>query len=258
MTPMHNNDCDMNSIHPSVVLPTYPSQFKTNIIFTRRDCKMSFRLRWENYTETATEAWLDIGLQSLLCILVVVLIFVYLFCVVCNKTAMKEILGILNKLMLLGLFVVFIEIYLNYYVTCVSRYVLNYQYKHQCFYRVLLQIPWIMERLICYTFFLIRLRLAFDESKYSISRQKTTILFILCDLSYIGIFTIIAIQYYYNTGYSCKTYSFGAVLLGLLSLNDIIWNIVFCYMFISRLKHMYVVKKSWQIIELMNRLTLLS
>ena len=216
---------------------------------------MTFILNWKGYERNELIGWIDLILQSLLCVGVIILIFIYFYILGCKQKQAK-VLKIFNYFIILALIVLFIEIYLNYWIICISIYMLNIHYKKHCFYRVLINIPSIIQRIICYTFFLLRLKVTFDNTNYALSHPILIVLF-MC-ISYLGLYGAGAVLIYYNTEFSCIEYNIGKIFIGLGGLNDILWSTICCYMFVWRLKRLYAIKKHWKIVELIHKLTLLS
>ena len=151
------------------------------------------------------------------------------------------------------------EIYMNYWFACISIYIFNIHYRKHCFYRTLVLILSGIERIICHTFFLLRLKVSFDGTNYAISNPFLFVLWI--DISYVTFFTVGCILFYNHTGFLCgrsRGYKSGLMVIGIGAFNDVLCSMCICYMFIWRLRHMYGIQKHWKIVNLIHKLTLLS
>ena len=205
-------------------------------------------LYWEGWTDNVLEGYLQLILQTIACIIILLMILFYIK-MLCKKNQNNVYnINIFKILLLVSLFVSLINIYGNYILSGLFILVFNFRENNNCFHRSFIQLAVIMQRLIGYTFLLIRLKVAFKGTVYEIKNIKLLLAFLW--ITYIIIQIILIVTTSFIKTFKCsqdKTSIIANILKYVIVISilvDIFWCFIIALMFVRRLK--FVIKNSTQ------------
>ena len=254
-------------------------------------------LYWEGWSSSKVEAYLEIILHTIACVIITILVVQYIYAFRCNNvapklegkhTGMRSVSGpstptntlndkrvsyaisakkrkidhnkLFQRALLISIIISVINIFGNYYVSCLSVLIFNQRFNKGCFYRVLLTgLTMTIQRLIVYTFFLLRLKISFKNTKYDISNIKFGVLMAIMYIGGIVSQCLIGVNTYLNLGFRCNNAAHVIYLLG-SAVWDVIWSVVITYLFVVRLKFANSLSNSKddRFVKIIRKLTLLS
>ena len=195
-------------------------------------------LYWDEWTINGVHAWVQLISHTLLCIFIIVLLYRYLkiFCNKTNNETNNDKLFII--LLLISLIMSFINIYGHYILTTIGILVFNYRPNKGCFYRTLIQITVLIQRMVVYGFFLFRLKFTFTDGLYRISNIKFGL--ILITILIVGVMFIIysiiiasLVDTFQCTG-DMYVYFVGGFFVAVVL--DAFWSFILVYMFNRRVR----------------------
>ena len=254
-------------------------------------------LYWEGWTYSIEFAWIEIILHAIICVLMTTVLITFGWIFICNKeipflnhvktrkpslspttsgssgnrsiTGSNSVRNMKKKsheyyleLILFGciLFGV-IYGYSNLWISNVSILVYNYRPLDGCFHRGLGIISLYVQRLLTFTFFLYRLKLAFNRSVFALSAFLWYGLLIALFVVVFGSLSFIIIATYISGTFRCAN-TLLYVAFGVAGGLDVLYSLLICYVFVSKLKKLLKIVDSdfanAQIKKVMKKLTILS
>ena len=193
-------------------------------------------LYWADWNVNANDAWIEIILHTLCCIIIIIVLIFGTYLVYYGKR--KNSGNKLNKYLLSSLIMSFIYIFVTYFINVVSITVFGWRPKYGCLYRNIVVIPLTLQRLIAYSFYILRLQVTFKETVFEISLKCIYIFIISAIISMIlgMIFYLIPVYLENINGYHFKcTGKLRGISLGIAVIIDTLWSIIFSVIYIKKL-----------------------
>ena len=213
-------------------------------------------LNWQGFRQSFWEAFGEIILHSLACLGILVLIIVYFkvfYCIeripslnnVGSQSNKRNNIGNIqhryfNKFLLGSLILSFIYVYLSYIFTSIFSIILGYRWNHGCFIRNIVCVLIGLQRIVAYSFYIIRLNVTFKGSIFEISSINIKIILILLIITIIiGLIPTLVFAYIIKD-FSCKGkyyyyYSFSGLLFIFI---DLTWCIILSVLYIKKLRQL--------------------
>ena len=200
-------------------------------------------LYWNDWNKSAYEGWLEIILHTILCIII---ISITIFCI---RMIYKNVYHSnpdcivvdfrFYKYLMLSLIVSIIYIFGTYFLNVLSITVLGWRPKLACFYRQLSLIPYTLQRILAYYFYILRLYTSFNGSIAEISFTRTCVFIISATTSIILATIFYLISMYQmninNTDFICGNSTMIYIAEAILILIDTSWSIIFSWIYIKKL-----------------------
>ena len=211
------------------------------------------KLFWEGWTDSIIEGYAELVLQPIFCVIIVVLLGIYVYVFVfkralCvnngnndSKMTNKEMISdkIPKKykyLLLISLVITGINIFGNTWLSNQCILIYNIRYKNHCFYRVLLGTTLILQRMLCYYFFIDRLRNIFVGSIFEIRKKCFYICVISGFIISIGIYIINIVFAYIHESFLCSNNNALRNSIIISFIVDLITSILLTSVFIIKLR----------------------
>ena len=199
-------------------------------------------LYWEDWTDNIFEAYLEIVVHSLCCVIIVLLIVFCVYIMYCHKNATQSqrvsVDARFHKYLLISLVVTFVYVYLTSFMNIVSVTVFGWRPKLGCFYRNISVIPLTLQRTVTYYFYILRLHVTFKGSIAEISNKCIYIFNISVSISSIVVTMLYLVMIYIETTNSdvfiCPDTSFRWIVGSVYVFSDTIWNVILTVIYIKK------------------------
>ena len=224
-------------------------------------------LNWVGWNKFLYEAWIEIIFHSIACIVTLVIIGIYIkfsntnVCRTCKniKTRMKK--GF-HGFLVASLILSFVYIYLFYINNVIFIIILGYRWNNGCFISGLYQLIFVFQRIITYSFYILRLNVTFKGSVFEVSKKNIRIMMILLIVvlgssAFPSIIAGYLINNFKCSGDYYKYYIYGGIWFNFV---DISWCIILSIIYIKKLRQLLknVHAKTDQIRFIVNKLSVLA
>ena len=252
-------------------------------------------LKWQGYNLNAFRAWGEVILHTIACVVILLVIIIYFIVTYGTSHKTKNIKEVsnsstntntntnipdntknttyksskasidkrFNKFLIGSLILSFIYIYLTYFLNVISVIVLGYRWNHGCFIRLICaDIPFGLQRIVAYSFYILRLNVTFKNSTFEVSQTSINIIVILLIISVSITMILVGISGYLAHDFGCdgEYQLFVIISVGLFNLNDIIWSIILSGIYIKKLRQLIRMMGTKQdaLVSIVQRLSILA
>ena len=204
-------------------------------------------LYWNDWNQSGLEAWIEIILHALLCIIIIILVIFCLRMIYYEYGIQKQNMdgktGSVDmrfyRYLLVSLLVSFIYFILTYFLNVLSISVFGWRPKYACFYRQIAVIPLTLQRLITYYFYVLRLHVSFHGSIAELSKKCIYLFIISVTINIIGALILYLVSIYLmntdNNSFICGITTLRIISTSTLIVSDTFWSIIFALIYIKKL-----------------------
>ena len=237
---------------------------------------MRFNLNWQGYNKSEFEAFGEIILQSIACLGILVVILIYIIVVHCNhlftpkenrqirsgtlgtiqsgsntntetntKTRKREAnksktIKYFNRFLVASLILSFIYIYMACVFNVIFVIILGFRWNNGCFIRNSVNIIFVFQRIVAYSFYILRLNVTFRGSVFELTKNNIRILIILIFITFSSSIIPNSAFTYLSDGFLCtgKYYDYYFYSLIWLNISDVSWCIMLSILYIKKLRQL--------------------
>ena len=221
-------------------------------------------LYWDGWALSSMEAWTEVILHGILCILSVILVFLFFWIFQCNREfpcinptrfgheqdpsvisrhsikskKSKEFTINLRILLFFAILCTLLYNFIMYFGNVLMILVFNIRFNQHCLYRALCVVICGIQRTIAYVFMLVRFGRAFNGSLFAVTKLKLRILIISIIIIFTSLETVLIYAAYLLNSFECDFSKslFPFIMIFILSLTDIITCSSLTYIFLWRLR----------------------
>ena len=211
-------------------------------------------LHWKEWNKSALEAWISLILHTIVCIIILILMYIYIRIFLCNKCVKSHPKTEsenkttqyydkwLKILLFISLTFTLLYIFSSYFMACIVILVFNIRYQYHCFYRSLCAGFLYFQRASLHISMVIRLR-SFEGTPFELSKIKSRI--IIYVVITVNIVALSFLIYFARTEglFWCNANGYHVKMtIGIGGIIDIIISSLLTYIFVWRLKAMFTSK----------------